>query len=190
MPAQKRLFWAIDLPEEIIRRAGRFQQQLVPLAPRAGWVKPQNMHITLVFWGEQETGLIAPAVAAVREALQGARPFTLKIGRPGYFGRRSSPAVLWLGLDGELTALHAVQKALEEALTGFNHRPENRFHPHLTLARLKKTQPAAALLSKVEELAGSVEKWPDFTIDRVQLVESVLRPGGPVYTVLEKIMLT
>lgn len=190
MPAKKRLFWAIYLPEEIIRLAGRFQQQLVPLSPRAGWVKPQNMHITLVFWGEQDTGLIGPAVAAVREALQGARSFTLKMGRPGYFGRRSSPSVLWLGLAGELTPLHAVQKALEEALAGFNHQPENRFHPHLTLARLKKPENAAALLSKMDELAGLVEKWPDFPVNQVYLVESVLRPGGPVYTVLENIMLT
>lgn len=190
MPAKKRLFWAIGLPEEIIRLAGQFQQQLVPLSPRAAWVKPQNMHITLVFWGEQEVDLMAPAVAAVREALQRARPFILKIGRPGYFGRKNSPTVLWLGLVGELIPLHTVQKALEQALAGFNYRPENRFHPHLTLARLKKQENAAALLSKMDELAGPLEKWPDFTVDRVHLVESVLRPGGPVYTVLENIMLT
>ncbi|MFZ5590258.1 MAG: RNA 2',3'-cyclic phosphodiesterase [Bacillota bacterium] len=187
---RKRLFWAIHLPDELIYLVCRFQQQLQYLAPRANWVKPQNMHITLAFWGEQEIGLIPFAVDTVQEALRSLRPFTLKLSRPGYFGSRNSPSVIWLGIAGDIENLYTLRQFTESSLVKFNYCPESRpFHPHLTLARLKNKENVAALLQKMDEIAAQVDTWPEFNVNHVCLVESILRPDGPVYTVLQRITL-
>ena len=50
--ADKRLFVAIPLPNDLIQLLGTYQHVIVH--PYLAWVKPENLHITLHFLGNTE----------------------------------------------------------------------------------------------------------------------------------------
>jgi 2'-5' RNA ligase len=88
-----RLFIAVDLPEEV-REVLR--DELGPLKrdqPPARWVRPEGMHITLKFLGEQPQDLVENLDAEVAGALSGLSPVTIRLGGGGYFPHDRRPRV-------------------------------------------------------------------------------------------------
>jgi len=53
MTAFMRLFIALDLDNPIRERISRFVEGVQNFAPDARWVKPESLHVTLKFIGEQ-----------------------------------------------------------------------------------------------------------------------------------------
>ncbi len=49
-----RIFIGIDLDEEIRGKIARFLEGVSGFAPEARWVRPESLHITLKFIGEQK----------------------------------------------------------------------------------------------------------------------------------------
>jgi 2'-5' RNA ligase len=126
-----RLFVGIGFPPELKLRLSLLCSGI----PKARWVDPGNLHLTLRFIGE-----ISEDVAAdVDEALARlrARGFVLQLAGTGVFGG-DRPRNLWVGVERspELTAL---RDKIEQSLTRIGLPPEPRkFSPHVTLARLHK----------------------------------------------------
>ena len=48
-----RIFIGIDLDPEVRARISRFLEGIEGFAPEARWVRPESLHITLKFIGEQ-----------------------------------------------------------------------------------------------------------------------------------------
>jgi 2'-5' RNA ligase len=88
--------------------------------------------------------------------------------------------VLWIGLDGELEALHGLQQRLDTHLRQQGFAVDDRaFSPHITLARRR------------EHAASGAPAWPPqhvdhptFPLDALTLFQSRLSPRGPAYTPL------
>src|SRR5262249_58718867 len=120
------------------------------LAPAFKWVRPENLHLTLKFVGETETGklrLIREALSIVhsRTALE------LKFGGLGFFPDKKRPRVFWVGIDAPLE-LPQLAVAVDAALAGLGFPRETRaFVPHLTLARLDGAPLPGTFLAAVEE---------------------------------------
>ncbi|MBM4309105.1 MAG: RNA 2',3'-cyclic phosphodiesterase, partial [Deltaproteobacteria bacterium] len=53
-----RSFLAIELPESILRRIGEVQRELKSSRADVRWVGPQNIHLTLKFFGNIEESKI------------------------------------------------------------------------------------------------------------------------------------
>jgi len=180
-----RLFIAVELDENIRRRAARVAEDLaVQLEPRGGrrsvtWVAPQNLHLTLRFLGE----VSAPAAQEVAHRLEA--PFTtpafdLSVSGVGAFPPSAPPRVIWLGVVEGAAALAGLHEEVEARLSGLGFERDDRpFRSHLTLGRVK---------------AGLGPRWRDALaaakdtgvgrcrIDHLTLFESRLSSAGPTYT--------
>lgn len=178
-----RLFIAVDLPEEVreVLRDG-----LGPLKrdqPPARWVRPEGMHITLKFLGEQPTDLADGLDRVLAGVLAAHSPVTVSLGGGGFFPHQRRPRVAWVG--GQAPGLDAWASAVEDAAAGLGVEREARaFSLHLTLARLERPWGVQA----VEHFLVQLGKWrfPEFVAREVVLFESDLRPSGAVYKPLRR----
>ena len=81
--------------------------------------------------------------------------------------------------------LYGMQQLLTRSLETAGFEVDcKRYRPHLTLGRVRENSvfPSNALLH-LESISGKMN-LASSPLDRVTLYESVLRPGGPVYSVV------
>ena len=170
-----RLFIAVDIPEDIrILMCG-----MGGTIPGARAVPTEQLHLTLKFLGDTDSGLlpdIKEALAEIKSPL-----FSLCLKGVGHFPPRGNPRVLWAGIEpvAEVTALrNRVEKCL--ANIGIP-RDSRKFSPHITLARLKESP-----LKRVSQfLAGnSLFETPPFIVEEFHLYSSSLSAKGAVHRVL------
>ena len=166
-----RLFVAIRPPEAI-------RDLLIDAmddSPELGWVKDDNLHLTLRFIGEVERPLaddIAAALGRIRAA-----PFALSLDGIGRFDRRTGGA-LWAGVAPK-APIAALAVKVERVCTAAGVPPERRaFHPHITLARFHRRSAAfaEALTARNRALAS-----PPFEVTEFILYQSHLSRHGAHY---------
>jgi 2'-5' RNA ligase len=176
-----RLFVALDLPQDV--RAGVVDWQLTALAdPALRIVRPEALHITLVFLGyqaEKDTKAIARAAFATDVDAPAVELATDPIGVPP--GKR--PRLIALGANSEETV--ALQAGVEERLVeaGF-YEPEKRaFWPHVTVARVRpeapKSRKPALIRTQPHPLPEHMFRF--FRPTRLVLFASHLRRTGAEY---------
>ena len=142
-------------------------------------------HFTLVFLGA--VAELAPVKDAVREAVGGCPPFSLEVGGAGAFPSDRRARVVWLGTREGASGLEALNACLAKAFEPLGYpREERRYHPHLTVARVKVPAPAGPLL----EAIGAAPVGPAWTVDEVVLYESRTAPSGATYSVLGRFPLS
>jgi 2'-5' RNA ligase len=188
-----RAFVAIELPQNLKPAVLQLIENLqgLPDSDLIRWVKPQAFHLTLVFLGDVDSKRIPDLSSSLQAAASVNLPFQTSLAGMGAFPNWSRPRVLHLEIAdpaGRLTALqHSVQSELEPL--GFE--PERRpFTPHLTLGRARNGVGRGAL----ERLVQRVQKvglpgTPAWSITDIHLIQSDLRPTGPVYTTLASLRL-
>lgn len=190
MEAQ-RLFIAAELPAEVKEALVAAQDRLRRDRPPVRWVAPEAMHLTLRFLGETDARLLPQIGAALRESLGGQKPIALRLADPGAFPNLRRPNVVWAGVDGDIAALERAAAAIGAALDSLvpPHDPRS-FRAHLTLGRVRREADAA----QQERMGAAIRALPPFPplawmVERVALFRSDLRPGGPIYTVLDAVAL-
>ena len=128
-----RLFIALDIDEEIRQRIRRFLEGVRGFAPDARWLKPESLHITLKFIGEQPEGSLDALERALTQ-LSGS-PFELSFRGYGFFPTPKSARVFWIGIQSE-PQLSTLAGVIDNATATLGISKEDRpFSPHLTLAR-------------------------------------------------------
>ena len=179
-----RLFFAVELPEEVRARAAEHAARLRRACPdvRAGWERPEKLHVTLKFLGDVDAARVDSLQRAAEASTRGLSSFTLTAGGTGSFPPRGAPRVLWLGLRDDAGQLARLQSRLEQECEREGFPRETRpFKPHLTLARLRTPHGA-------RELAAAHAETPfgplDFNVPELLLIRSQLGPGGSRYTPL------
>ncbi len=151
--------------------------------PRARWTRPEGQHLTLKFLGETPADEMRAFTTGLGAALAGRQAVTVSLGGSGFFPSPRRPRVAWIGGradgGGELAA------AVDAAAVAVGFPAERRpWSLHLTQARLDRGWPRGAVERFLEWGRGlEVET---FTCREVVLFESDLRPGGAVYTPLER----
>jgi 2'-5' RNA ligase len=128
-----RLFVALDIDQSIRERIMRFVEGLRNFAPDARWMKPESMHVTLKFIGEQPDA----TVESIKQAMSGITGTATEISFRGYgfFPTPKSARAFWVGIEAG-PPLPALASAIDEKLSVLGIPKEDRpFSPHLTLAR-------------------------------------------------------
>ena len=128
-----RLFVAVEVPEAVRAAVSTAVAPLREALPGLRWIAPERYHLTVVFIGSVDEGLVGAVGDAVAAACSGVGGFSLALdGRVGSFGRR----VLWAGLEpsGELAALAGAVAALVGRVVPLPDG-ERELQAHLTLAR-------------------------------------------------------
>ncbi|MFC1768465.1 RNA 2',3'-cyclic phosphodiesterase [Nanoarchaeota archaeon] len=165
-----RLFIALHFDESIKEVQDQIQKE------NAGFTFPKDFHLTLKFLGETDK------VDEIKKKLSEIEidPFEVELSEIGVFPSPQSVRVVWVGVkDG--SKILELQKKIEDSLLDFFPRDE-RFHPHVTLARVKFVKDKA----KLKENLGNVKVGErKFKITDFYLYESKLTPDGPVYSVID-----
>lgn len=168
-----RLFVALDLPDTVRDRLSGMSYGL----PGAAWVPPEQMHLTVRFIGEVDGHLFD----TVREGLAGVRSpsFYLTLKGVGHFPKRGDPETLWAGVAPS-EDLVRLRNRIESLLVRRGVEPEARkFHPHVTLARVKDARAPWIGRYMVENSLFAAHQVP---VQAFHLYSSRLRPEGPEHS--------
>ena len=186
MSEEWRTFCAIELSDEVrvqLHEHVRRLREAVPDAS-ASWSRPENVHLTLKFFGNVPTQDLAKISAAASRVANEFSPFQIRIGGTGVFPRRSRPQVLWVGVEDSLNRLSELQQRLEEEFGREGFAKEDRgFRPHLTIARLRRPEDARPLTEAHIQTKFSFVEVP---VNEVVLFRSELSPKGSRYTPISK----
>ena len=181
---KRRLFVALEIPESWRQELTKLRRQLEPLGGAdLKWVRPELLHITVVFLGYQPAALIRTIEDALAVAGRETHPFRLNMGRLGCFGQPHNLRVLWAGLSEipvELQQLHAsVSTHLATASITLDRKP---LVPHITLARARpslRKDTSQRIYNKFQEL--HLSKLSPIDVTEFVLMESHLSRFGPEY---------
>lgn len=180
-----RCFLAITLPPEVRARLAGLQDSLRGQVAGARWVSPDDLHVTLRFYGELEPVGLDALVPALAQAVGGSGAITIGLRGLGAFPAPGRARVLWVGVDEGDEALRGLHRRVEDASRALGLAPEERpYHPHVTLARLREP---ASVVEVARRLDGT--PWGRWTAGEVVLFQSRLTPRGPVYTPLARFAL-
>jgi 2'-5' RNA ligase len=151
---------------------------------RIKWTETRNLHITLSFLGDTETGKISAIDEMLRTVAGSLDPFVILLRGTGLFRNFKDPRVIWVGIEPS-PALEKLFQSVRDGLkkTGIGNG-EDRFNPHLTLGRIKSIRDIDALRHIISDYSNAELQRQD--VSEVILYESILLPGGPVYKPLGK----
>jgi len=190
-----RIFIGIDLDPEFRARIARFLEGVQGFAPDARWVRPESLHITLKFIGEQPI----ERVEAITERLRrvGSSAFEIRSAGYGFFPTARAARVFWIGIQAG-PQLTEVAEKIDVAVAELGVPREDRpFSPHLTLARAggrsgspkwRKGDGPNAIFATLEKRLATMGEldFGTMTAREFILYQSQLSPGGSKYTKLQR----
>lgn len=180
-----RAFLAFELPAEIKEQVRKVSEELKRSNMDMRWVKPDNIHLTVVFLGDVREGDISAMAREIEKVSCGFRPFEIYLKGLGIFPDRRRPRVLWAGYDGDIERMVMLRDVLYERLMPFEIKEEKRqFRPHLTIGRFRKTGRGNPMLDDVIKKHEGLSS-PALHVGELVLFKSELRPQGPEYTKLD-----
>jgi 2'-5' RNA ligase len=177
-----RLFVAIELSSEIRNALVAFIEELHGLAPKAKWVRGENLHVTLKFLGETDAAKlqdIPQTLAMVRSS----EPVSLNFHGLGFFPNERRARVLWVGMEASAN-LKILAEAIDQQMHTLGFPLETRsFTPHLTLARFEPPGIPAQLGVAIKQHAS--RQFGSLSAGEFHLIESKLKRTGAEYTTLQ-----
>jgi RNA 2',3'-cyclic 3'-phosphodiesterase len=191
-----RIFVGIDLDAAVRDKIARFLDGVRGFAPEVRWVRPESLHVTLKFIGEQKP----ERVDAIRDALRRLDGKTMEIRFAGYgfFPTPKSARVFWIGIQAD-DRLGGLALAIDQTTFEVGvPREERAFSPHLTLAHGGSGAPGRRKGDRVNSDFAVLQKrlaemselnFGTMTAREFCLYQSQLSPSGSKYTKLEKFAL-
>ena len=144
--------------------------------PKARWITPENMHITMQFLGEVERAdaeLLDAELATIRQD-----KFSISLAGLGTFDKGKKPGVLWAGVRSSEPLKELRTRCAAAVRRAGLTADERKFKPHLTLARFKDP-----ILDRIGAYMAVREPFstPEFEVDRFILFRSHLGRGPAHY---------
>jgi len=179
-----RVFLAIEVPDVVRTALTGPLGSLDPLSKVVRVNAVERIHLTLHFLGHLPRADVEQLPAALAPVVGRHHRLRLAAEGVGAFPDIRRPRVLWAGIAGaDLSRLTSVQADLGAALQSVGVAIEDRFHPHLTLARV--VRPPSATERKL--LRDWATRWArtsfgEIPVDQVRLMRSQLGAGPPRYT--------
>lgn len=178
-----RVFLSIPLSAQIQGTLFSIQNDLRESGADVRWVSPENLHLTLKFFGDTAPAEIETIKAILQRQSRLTTGFAIKPGGLGFFPNPSHPKIIWIGLRNGQTETSGLFQRLEDEFKQAGVATEEReFHAHITLGRVKSTDRQFQLIKKLKNY-----KLPDIpatTASEMVLFKSTLTPDGPVYEAL------
>ena len=170
-----RLFIAIELPEQVKEYLTNVQKQITGFKGKS--VSKGQMHLTLKFLGEVPENKLELIKEKLKEVkVEKIDCFTTNI---GFFPSENYIRVVWIGLEPKEEIIE-LQKEIDNELKELFSK-DKRFHPHLTLARVKFVEDKEKFKENIKKI--KLEK-KEFSVDCFKLIKSTLTSDGPVYEVV------
>ena len=173
--ASRRLFVAVEIPEEVKLIVDQTIQPWRLAFPRARWVPTENWHVTLRFLGATWPRLHEWILGAVEGVAGSHVAVKVRLHGLGAFPSVGRARVVWVGVDDRAGELGSIAADLNTALADEFRAEMRAFHPHLTVAR---SEPPLGL---PQEYGATPLFTEEFWIDRLVVFQSHLRRPAPRY---------
>ncbi|NLY04503.1 RNA 2',3'-cyclic phosphodiesterase [Candidatus Sordicultor fermentans] len=190
-----RTFLAINLEGSVKEELIGIQEQLKSKMQGIRWVNIQNLHITLKFLGEINADTVALMEYPLRELAGQTTSFRVSLTNLGAFPSFKEPRVVWMGIGEGATELSNLAQGIETALknvpASFHNREipqktNEKFLPHLTIGRRSRKEAFKvdpSIFNKRWECENRIN------VESFYLIESILRPNGPLYIPRQEFLL-
>ena len=162
-----RLFVAIDVPDEARNAVAAMSQPVEAFH----WTKRDQLHLTLQFLGDTEPDLL-PVLKSTLAAIS-AEKFILSQMQLDVFPSIRKPRVVVIRFS-PCDALVRLQQAVHSGIVSSGIRVDNRFKPHVTIARLRDAKAGTVR----NYLKAAVCPTLEMEIGEFHLYESHLGPKG------------
>jgi 2'-5' RNA ligase len=188
---RRRIFIAINLPEDIKKKLQECQQEWSDLPVR--FTKKNSLHLTLYFIGYVSDEEMLRVCQVTREVAQKYDSFAISFNRICLGPPGRPPRLIWL--EGEKNdALFNLKIDLENSLMGGEkdlrffaeaEKQTSKFIPHITLARIR--QMAWKQLQKKPVVEKEI--LISVPVNSIEVMESDLKRDGVEYIILETAVL-
>ena len=183
-----RLFIALELNNHIW---GKLESVITYLKscnlPSVRWIPVRNTHLTLKFLGEVSDDKLPEIINMVRETASSFHSLNIAASGIGVFPNIRQPRIIWAGIS-ITEELFRLQKTIETASGKCGFPVETRpYSPHLTLGRFSEHVQTREITRMIQAINRFDSKdLGSVFVETVNLFKSDLRPGGAVYTIVEK----
>lgn len=178
-----RAFISINLNDDLHRAIRDLQRRLDSDARGIRWTPSENCHLTLKFLGDVPEALVPKLTEGLKQVGPSFDPFRIELGEIGQFPPRGPLSVLWVGAKAGSAALIALERSIHQVLNDigvpFDRKP---FSPHLTIGRARRGETPSLRNASAhgQDSLGAMQ------VSEFYFMESVLQPGGPIYTVRQR----
>ncbi|QUW21457.1 RNA 2',3'-cyclic phosphodiesterase [Sporosarcina sp. Marseille-Q4063] len=142
---------------------------------------PEDLHVTLLFIGAMSEQSLPSLIESLRMIADKTPVFNMQIDGLSFFGSPSGPRVVYLSIE-ENKALSALQKEIDETIAAqFNRPVSDRFTPHITIAKKRKT---------TKKLFIQKEKWEPIEVPVSSFALFTIHPHkSPKYEAVENFLM-
>ena len=148
-------------------------QEMLP-KDNARLTLPKSFHLTLKFLGEIHEYQLKGIIERLEKIKF--KPFPVTLSKIGFFPFQKKSRVVWVRCYDNTRAI-SLQTTIEKSLQGMFPKDE-RFHPHITICRVKYLRDKHAFLSS---LLGLRPEQKTVEVNEFKLIKSTLTPQGPIY---------
>ncbi len=193
----KRVFIAINLPEEIKEKIIGEQRRIMHMIPEeirensVKWEKKENFHITLAFLGNTSENEIIAINKVIRETIHNFKLKAIEIKSKFIKLNSNNPKeqkIIWLEIErdkGIMVLAERIRNELKKA--NLFSDGKNKFYPHITLGRIRKWIWQSIDPEEMPTINDRIEV--SFLAKEISLIESKLSPRGANYSEISNFIL-
>jgi len=184
-----RLFYAVEIPEDIKRKLWREVQRIEDLPIKL--VSIHHYHITLLFLGEVEAKNLELLANAIEKNTFPKFYMSLK-GMGTFYDRRGAVKVIYKDVGVGREELRKIHEYLtERSGEALEKKDRRKYEPHLTLARgaVRGREATETIKNRIDDLGTDGGEYK-FLVKEILLIRSDLTNHGSEYRVVAKLLLS
>ncbi|AOV07560.1 RNA 2',3'-cyclic phosphodiesterase [Sporosarcina ureilytica] len=137
---KRHYFIGIPIPAQVEEIADKFKKEYSLRRYYKVLTYRDDLHVTLLYLGAVEAQQLPFVKNQLAEIAKKTTSFSLSINGLSYFGSKSDPRVIYLAIDENLSLTHLQQKINASIPSLLGIPKTDRFVPHITIAKKRKTQ--------------------------------------------------
>lgn len=178
MSEKIRSFLAIELEDSLKENVLKIQNEFKKNNGSLKYVNPQNMHITLKFFGYVTNHQIKELSAIIEKVISKYNSFNLDLKGCGAFPSENHIKVLWVGIENTEVLMN-IHEELDSEFQKLGFSKDKSFKSHLTIARVKNPKNKDLIINTLK----NNKEFPigNMNVSKIVLKKSTLTPQGPIY---------
>ena len=169
-----RMFVALVPPDDALEDLGDFLRPRQEAETGFRWTTSEQWHVTLAFMPEVPDRSLDDLLARLQRAAARRTPFAVSVAGGGAFPNAARAKILYAALDvGDDEELRRLKTGARAAANKSGAEAEGGpFHPHLTLARVRRPHDVTKWIRVLQSYRG-----PAWQASEISLVQSYLGEG-------------